>query len=151
MTGCSINPTRSFASAVAASSIPGCNVWDNHWVFWVHACDHFHDKCLVVRVPCVFCVSYVFFSTPISIRFRVVVSSIYFLNVLSCNVCEWPVARWVPCAVVPPPRLCTSMPSLTMARSSRALVTISPVCTRRPCNHGGDLRFNLYVYLSVDL
>ena len=35
LTGCSINPTRSFASAVAASSIPGCNVWDNHYIFWV--------------------------------------------------------------------------------------------------------------------
>ena len=35
ITGCSINPPRSFASAAAASGIPGCPVWDNHWVFWV--------------------------------------------------------------------------------------------------------------------
>jgi MIP family channel proteins len=34
ITGCSINPTRSFASAAAASGIPGCPVWENHWVFW---------------------------------------------------------------------------------------------------------------------
>jgi len=35
LTGCSINPTRSFASAVAATAIPGCNVWDDHWIFWI--------------------------------------------------------------------------------------------------------------------
>lgn len=35
MTGTSINPTRSFASAVVASGVPGCeNVWENHWIFW---------------------------------------------------------------------------------------------------------------------
>jgi len=32
--GCSINPTRTFASAAAASGIDGCNAWANHWVFW---------------------------------------------------------------------------------------------------------------------
>lgn len=33
--GCSINPTRSFASAAAASGVSGCErVWDNHWVYW---------------------------------------------------------------------------------------------------------------------
>eukprot|EP00455_Lapot_gusevi_P046815 TRINITY_DN622_c0_g1_i2.p1 TRINITY_DN622_c0_g1~~TRINITY_DN622_c0_g1_i2.p1 ORF type:complete len:279 (+),score=118.02 TRINITY_DN622_c0_g1_i2:62-898(+) len=35
ITGCSINPTRSFASAVAASTIPECKPWDNHWIFWI--------------------------------------------------------------------------------------------------------------------
>eukprot|EP00455_Lapot_gusevi_P019818 TRINITY_DN210_c0_g2_i1.p3 TRINITY_DN210_c0_g2~~TRINITY_DN210_c0_g2_i1.p3 ORF type:complete len:141 (-),score=59.42 TRINITY_DN210_c0_g2_i1:165-587(-) len=35
ITGTSINPTRSFATAVAASGIKGCEgVWENHWVFW---------------------------------------------------------------------------------------------------------------------
>lgn len=35
VTGTSINPTRTFASAIAASGVEGCeNVWDNHWVFW---------------------------------------------------------------------------------------------------------------------
>lgn len=34
ITGCSINPTRSFASAAAASGV--CDgAWDGHWVFWV--------------------------------------------------------------------------------------------------------------------
>ena len=32
--GCSINPTRSFASSAAASGVSGCSAWDNHWVFW---------------------------------------------------------------------------------------------------------------------
>jgi len=32
--GCSINPTRTFASAVAASGVSSCNAWANHWVFW---------------------------------------------------------------------------------------------------------------------
>lgn len=32
--GCSINPTRSFASSAAASGVVGCSAWDNHWVFW---------------------------------------------------------------------------------------------------------------------
>jgi len=33
--GCSINPTRSFASSVAASGIVGCEyAWANHWVYW---------------------------------------------------------------------------------------------------------------------
>ena len=35
ITGCSINPTRSFASAAAASGVPGCNVWQDHWIFWL--------------------------------------------------------------------------------------------------------------------
>lgn len=35
ITGCSINPTRSFASSAAASSVSGCNAWDGHWVFWL--------------------------------------------------------------------------------------------------------------------
>lgn len=35
VTGCSINPTRSFASAVAASNITGCSPWTDHWVFWL--------------------------------------------------------------------------------------------------------------------
>ena len=34
ITGCSINPTRSFASAAAASSVDGCNPWTNHYIFW---------------------------------------------------------------------------------------------------------------------
>ena len=33
--GCSINPTRTFASAVAASGVSTCNAWANHWVFWL--------------------------------------------------------------------------------------------------------------------
>jgi len=33
--GCSLNPTRSFASAAVARATPGCeDVWVNHWVFW---------------------------------------------------------------------------------------------------------------------
>ena len=32
--GCSINPTRTFASAAAASGVSGCDAWANHWVFW---------------------------------------------------------------------------------------------------------------------
>jgi len=36
ITGCSLNPTRSFASAVAASGVPACGyVWNYHWVFWL--------------------------------------------------------------------------------------------------------------------
>jgi len=36
ITGTSLNPTRSFASAVIASNVPGCNyVWDNMWIFWL--------------------------------------------------------------------------------------------------------------------
>jgi MIP family channel proteins len=36
MTGTSINPTRTFASAVASYGVPGCeNVWDYHWIFWL--------------------------------------------------------------------------------------------------------------------
>ncbi len=35
ITGCSINPTRSFASAAAASSVPTCHPWASHWVFWL--------------------------------------------------------------------------------------------------------------------
>lgn len=35
ITGCSINPTRTFASAAAASGIAGCEyVWRDMWVFW---------------------------------------------------------------------------------------------------------------------
>ena len=35
ITGCSINPTRTFASAAAASGTDACpNAWANHWVFW---------------------------------------------------------------------------------------------------------------------
>lgn len=34
VTGCSINPTRSFASAAAASTVEGCDAWNGHWVFW---------------------------------------------------------------------------------------------------------------------
>jgi MIP family channel proteins len=34
ITGCSINPTRTFASAAAASGVEGCNAWADHWVFW---------------------------------------------------------------------------------------------------------------------
>jgi len=33
--GCSLNPTRSFASAAIAIYTPGCeSVWNDHWVFW---------------------------------------------------------------------------------------------------------------------
>jgi MIP family channel proteins len=33
--GCSLNPTRSFASAAIANYTPGCDgVWSAHWVFW---------------------------------------------------------------------------------------------------------------------
>lgn len=36
ITGCSINPTRTFASAAAASGLTECpHAWDNHWVFWL--------------------------------------------------------------------------------------------------------------------
>lgn len=35
ITGCSINPTRTFASSVAASGVAGCNAWADHWVFWL--------------------------------------------------------------------------------------------------------------------
>ena len=35
--GCSINPTRTFASAAAASGVDGCDAWAKHWVFWVSA------------------------------------------------------------------------------------------------------------------
>jgi MIP family channel proteins len=35
VTGTSINPTRSFASAVVSTNVPGCeNVWQYHWIFW---------------------------------------------------------------------------------------------------------------------
>jgi hypothetical protein len=35
ITGCSINPTRTFASAAAASGLEQCpNAWQGHWVFW---------------------------------------------------------------------------------------------------------------------
>lgn len=34
ITGCSINPTRTFASAAAASGLSYCDAWANHWVFW---------------------------------------------------------------------------------------------------------------------
>jgi glycerol uptake facilitator-like aquaporin len=35
ITGCSINPTRSFASAAAASGLSQCpQAWSAHWVFW---------------------------------------------------------------------------------------------------------------------
>jgi len=34
--GCSLNPTRSFASAAVASATPGCEtVFANHWIFWI--------------------------------------------------------------------------------------------------------------------
>lgn len=36
LTGTSINPTRTFASAVASYGVAGCeNVWDYHWIFWL--------------------------------------------------------------------------------------------------------------------
>lgn len=36
ITGTSINPTRSFASAIVASGMSGCEgVWTYHWIFWV--------------------------------------------------------------------------------------------------------------------
>lgn len=36
LTGTSLNPTRSFASAAASSTWPECSdVWDDHWVFWL--------------------------------------------------------------------------------------------------------------------
>lgn len=36
LTGTSLNPTRSFASAAASNSLAQCsNVWNNHWVFWL--------------------------------------------------------------------------------------------------------------------
>jgi len=38
ITGTSLNPTRSFASAIAATVSPvyDCtNVWHNHWIFWI--------------------------------------------------------------------------------------------------------------------
>jgi MIP family channel proteins len=35
LTGTSLNPTRSFASAAAASGVPGCEkAWDYHIIFW---------------------------------------------------------------------------------------------------------------------
>jgi MIP family channel proteins len=36
ISGCSLNPTRSFASAAVSQNMSGCSsVFDNHWVFWV--------------------------------------------------------------------------------------------------------------------
>lgn len=36
ITGCSINPTRSFASAAAASGLPQCGyVWRDMYIFWL--------------------------------------------------------------------------------------------------------------------
>ena len=35
VTGCSINPTRSFGPAVVASLNGNKTVWDDHWVFWI--------------------------------------------------------------------------------------------------------------------
>jgi len=36
ITGCSINPMRSFASAFASLGTDGCGyVWTNHWIFWI--------------------------------------------------------------------------------------------------------------------
>jgi len=38
VTGTSLNPTRSFASAVAASTVHDGNcsdVWNDHWIFWI--------------------------------------------------------------------------------------------------------------------
>jgi len=36
ITGCSINPTRSFASAFVSIGTAGCaSIWNYHWVFWV--------------------------------------------------------------------------------------------------------------------
>jgi glycerol uptake facilitator-like aquaporin len=35
ITGCSINPTRSFGPAVVASLNGNSAVWNDHWVFWV--------------------------------------------------------------------------------------------------------------------
>jgi len=36
ITGCSLNPTRSFASAAVSSNLAGCgNVWSGHWIFWI--------------------------------------------------------------------------------------------------------------------
>jgi MIP family channel proteins len=36
ITGCSINPTRSFASAFVSIGTTGCGrVWTNHWIFWI--------------------------------------------------------------------------------------------------------------------
>jgi len=36
LTGTSLNPTRSFASAVVASNVTGCEqAWQAHWVFWL--------------------------------------------------------------------------------------------------------------------
>lgn len=50
ITGCSINPTRTFASSAAASGLSQCpSAWDNQWLFWVSSvdtiilltCDHY--------------------------------------------------------------------------------------------------------------
>jgi len=36
LTGCSINPMRSFASAFTSLGTAGCaSVWTNHWIFWL--------------------------------------------------------------------------------------------------------------------
>ena len=35
VTGCSINPTRSFGPAVVASWNGNKSVWDDHWLFWI--------------------------------------------------------------------------------------------------------------------
>mmetsp|Transcript_20256 Transcript_20256/g.31289 ORF Transcript_20256/g.31289 Transcript_20256/m.31289 type:complete len:286 (-) Transcript_20256:238-1095(-) len=35
ITGCSINPTRSFGPAVVASLNGADDLWDDHWIFWV--------------------------------------------------------------------------------------------------------------------
>jgi len=39
ITGCSINPTRSFASAFVSIGTPDCGkVWTYHWIFWFAPC-----------------------------------------------------------------------------------------------------------------
>ena len=36
LTGCSINPMRSFSSAMVSFGMPNCGyVWTHHWIFWV--------------------------------------------------------------------------------------------------------------------
>lgn len=36
LTGCSINPMRSFASAFVSLGVEGCGrVWTHHWIFWL--------------------------------------------------------------------------------------------------------------------
>jgi len=51
ITGCSINPTRSFASAFVSLGSDGCaQIWDAHWVFWFAPCFGAVAGCLLYEL-----------------------------------------------------------------------------------------------------